>query len=47
MPETAVNEDDLATAGEDQIGLAGKFRAVKAEAIAELVSDGSNAQLGG
>ncbi len=38
MPETAVNEDHLPAGGEDQIGFAGEFRAVKAVAVAHGVS---------
>jgi len=37
MPEAAVNEDDLSTLYKYDIGYAGKFRLMKAEAVPQSV----------
>jgi hypothetical protein len=45
MPKTAMDEYDFAATSEDQIGLAGKLRAVKAEAVADGVDEAANLNL--
>ena len=46
MPETAVDEDDLAPTGEDQVGRAGQVAAMQAEAVAEGVDQATDGELG-
>lgn len=46
VPETAVNEDHRAPAGEDKIGLAGQVLAVQPEAESAPVKRGADRQFG-
>jgi hypothetical protein len=47
MPEAAMNEDDLAAGGEDEVRVAGEIGGVEAEAIAEPMDERAHAKLGG
>ena len=47
MPETAVDKDDLAPRGEDEVRLPGEVGAMEAEAVAEAVGKGPHEPLGG
>ena len=46
IPETAVDEDDLAPAAKDQVGRAGQVAAMQAEAVAEGVDETADDELG-
>jgi len=44
MPETAVDEDNLAPTGEDEVGRSGQVTAVQTEAVAKGVDEASDRQ---
>ena len=46
MPEAAVHEDNLAAAGEGDVGLASQIFQMDSEAIAHRMQDATHAQLG-
>jgi len=47
VPEAAVDEDDFAAGGEDEVGGAGEVGAVESETVAEAVGEGADEEFRG